>query len=84
MFLWTTWLGAATFQNADKFQPGGIVMAFDQNKYNQDFNKKNYDRLVMDIPKGKKQELKEFAATQDLSVSELIRRALWNTYKIQI
>lgn len=59
-------------------------MAFDQNKYNQDFNKKNYDRLVMDIPKGKKQELKEFAATQDLSVSELIRRALWNTYKIQI
>lgn len=59
-------------------------MAFDKNKYNQDFNKKNYDRLVMDIPKGKKQELKEFAATQDLSVSELIRRALWNTYKIQI
>lgn len=59
-------------------------MAFDQNKYNQDFNKKNYDRLVMDIPKGKKQELKEFAKTQDLSVSELIRRALWNTYKIQI
>lgn len=59
-------------------------MAFDQKKYNQDFNKKNYDRLVMDIPKGKKQELKEFAATQDLSVSELIRRALWNTYKIQI
>ena len=59
-------------------------MAFDQNKYNQDFNKKNYDRLVMDIPKGKKQELKEFAATQDLSISELIRRALWNTYKIQI
>lgn len=46
--------------------------------------KKNYDRLVMDIPKGKKQELKDFAATQDLSVSELIRRALWNTYKIQI
>lgn len=59
-------------------------MDFDQNKYNQDFNKKNYDRLVMDIPKGKKQELKDFAATQDLSVSELIRRALWNTYKIQI
>lgn len=59
-------------------------MAFDKNKYNQDFNKKNYDRLVMDIPKGKKQELKDFAATQDLSVSELIRRALWNTYKIQI
>ena len=59
-------------------------MAFDKNKYNQDFNKKNYDRLVMDIPKGKKQELKDFAATQDRSVSELIRRALWNTYKIQI
>lgn len=59
-------------------------MAFDQKKYNQDFNKKNYDRLVMDIPKGKKQELKEFAKTQNLSVSELIRRALWQVYKIQI
>lgn len=84
MFLWTTWLGAATFQNVDKFQPGGIVVAFDQNKYVQEYNKENYDRIVLTVHKGKKQELKEFAKTQDLSVSELIRRALWQVYKIQI
>lgn len=59
-------------------------MAFDQNKYVQEYNKENYDRIVLTVHKGKKQELKEFAKTQDLSVSELIRRALWQVYKIQI
>ena len=46
-------------------------MAFDQIKYNNEFNKEKYDQIIIRAKKGKKQELKEFAATQDLSVSEV-------------
>lgn len=59
-------------------------MAFDQNKYNQEYKKENYDRIVLTVHKGKKQELKEFAKTQGITMTDLFKKALWNTYKIQI
>ena len=49
---------------------------FDQNKYINEFIKENYDRVVVKVPKGKLQELKEYAAARDLSVNKLIIRAL--------
>lgn len=59
-------------------------MAFDKSKYDVDYQKKNYDRVSLLLPKGKKEELKEFAALQDISVNELIKTAIYKTYKINL
>ena len=50
---------------------------FDPTKYKNDFNKQNYDRINLMIPKGKKDELKELAKEAGISVNEYINRVLF-------
>lgn len=59
-------------------------MAFDQQKYIQEFNKENYDRVEFNIPKGRKKELKQFAKSKGRSVSEVIVEALESYYDINL
>jgi hypothetical protein len=49
---------------------------FNKQKYDTDIKKKLYDITTIQLPKGKLQELKEYAAARDLSVNKLIIRAL--------
>lgn len=44
--------------------------------YNNNFNKNNYDRISLMLPKGSKAVLKDVAANEGLKVNALIRRAI--------
>ncbi|MDO4295001.1 MAG: ribbon-helix-helix domain-containing protein [bacterium] len=49
---------------------------FDQFKYQNEFNKMNYDRVEIIVPKGQKAVIKEFAKAAGQSVSEYISQAV--------
>lgn len=44
--------------------------------YKNDFNKLNYDRISLMVPKGKKEEIKKYANAQNLSTNEFIWSAI--------
>jgi hypothetical protein len=50
--------------------------AKDTYDYNNDFNKNNYDRISLMLPKGSKAILKDVAASEGIKVNALIRRAI--------
>ena len=49
---------------------------FNQIKYQNEFNKANYDRVEVNMPKGKKAIVKEAAAAAGQSISEYINQAI--------
>lgn len=51
-------------------------MAFDQIKYNNDYNRANYDKITIMVPKGEKDDWKALAEEKGISMTELIRRAV--------
>lgn len=55
----------------------GNEMAFDKAQYNIDWKKQNTDQVVVRVPRGKKNELKELAATQGKGMSRMIKDALY-------
>lgn len=60
-------------------------MAFDQQKYIDEFNKENYDRLSIRIPKGKKVVLTELSKSKGgQSINSLIIEALEAYYDINL
>lgn len=60
-------------------------MAFDQQKYIDEFNKENYDRLSIRIPKGKKAVLTELSKSKGgQSINSLIIEALEAYYDINL
>ena len=63
---------------------GVTEMAYDKIKYNNGFNKENYDRIEFIVPKGRKPELKQFAKSKGRSVSEIVVEALETHYHINL
>lgn len=66
-------------------------MAFDENKYKAQYTKENYDQILIKVPKGKKETLRQLAMDLDIrdnkgliSVTRLIINALEKTYKIDL
>lgn len=53
-----------------------ITKEFDQMKYQNEYNKKNYDRIEIVVPKGQKAIIKEKAKAAGQSVSEYINQAI--------
>lgn len=47
--------------------------------YKNDFNKLNYDRISLMVPKGKKEEIKKCADAQNMSINEYIWSAIAKT-----
>lgn len=45
-------------------------------KYNNDFNRANYDRVSLMLPKGKKEVIKNKARNNNESVNAFINRAI--------
>lgn len=50
-----------------------------QQKAVHKYVKSNYDRLELTVPKGRKEEIKAFAATQGESLNSFINRAINET-----
>lgn len=49
---------------------------FDQIKYQNEYKKKNYDRMELLVPKGEKAVIKEKAAAAGQSVNEFVYSAV--------
>lgn len=49
---------------------------FNQIKYQHEYNKKNYDRIEITVPKGRKAVIKEAAQAAGQSVNEFITQAI--------
>lgn len=49
---------------------------FDQFRYQHEYNKKNYDRIELSVPKGRKADIKEAAAAAGQSLNEYIFQAV--------
>ena len=59
-------------------------MSFDKVGYDNEYQKQNYDRISVFVPKGKRDELKDLAAEKRVSVNELIITAIEEYYHIFI
>lgn len=49
---------------------------FDKVKYNNEFNAKAYDRINLVVPKGKKEQIKEYAESKGMSTNAFIVKAI--------
>lgn len=63
---------------------GGVGMAFDKVKYDNEYTRQNYDRQEFLLPKGKKAVLKKVAMEHGKTVSELIIEALETCYHVDL
>lgn len=45
---------------------------FNPTKYKNDYQKNNYDRLVINVPKGQRQVIKDFASKQGQSLNAFV------------
>lgn len=59
-------------------------MAFDNNSYQADYKRQNYDVIRALIPKGKKQVLQKYAKEQGKSVSQIVVEALEGHCKLDL
>lgn len=57
---------------------------FDKIAYNIKWQKENTERVVIDVPKGKKAELKALAERENTTVKGLISQALEAKYGINL
>lgn len=59
-------------------------MSFDQKKYVKEYNEVNYDTLTLRIPKGKREVLKEIAAKNGMSVTQLLITSVERLYYVDL
>lgn len=49
---------------------------FDQIKYQTEYNKQHYDSITIMIPKGMRDQIKEYAKAENLSVTKYILKTI--------
>lgn len=59
-------------------------MAFDKSAYTDGYTKEHYDIVRAWLPKGKKDTVKAIAAERGLTVSQVIVRAIEETYNVDL
>jgi len=59
-------------------------VAFDQNQYINDWKRQNREKICAELPKGKRQLVKDCAKKKGMSVSRFIVEALENYYHIDL
>ncbi len=59
-------------------------MAFDSNAYKAEFAKENYDRTLITMPKGRKDDLKALAKREGMSMNELVLSAIKKAYGLDL
>lgn len=50
---------------------------FNATKYKNDFQKENYDRLIINVPKGQKQVIQAFAKSQGKSLNGFVTKLIY-------
>lgn len=60
------------------------MMPFDQNKYNSEYTKNNYDTVRFIVPKGKKEALQVIADREGKSLTALIIECLEDCLAIDL
>jgi len=57
----------------------GEIMTFDKKKYDQQFQKENYDRIALNVKKGEKEKIKKIAILKGYSgITEYICSLIYN------
>lgn len=59
-------------------------MAFDQTAYVAAYRKENYDRIYLQIPKGRKAEIKKEAKNRGLTINQFIVTAIEEHYGMDL
>ena len=59
-------------------------MAFDSNKYKQQYSKEKYASVKVNIPKAKKKIIDELAATTGKSINRLFIEAVERVYQVDL
>lgn len=59
-------------------------MAFDKVAYDSEYIKEHYEKVSFTMPKGKRDELKALAKREGLSVNELLVKAVYATYGLNL
>ena len=66
-------------------QPNGVsAVSFDQSKYIQEFVKESYDRIVVQLPKGKRVLVKEVASKVGLSMNQAVVETIEQAYGLDL
>lgn len=59
-------------------------MGFDATAYKNEFAKERYDRMLITVPKGRKDDLKALAKKEGMSVNTLVLSAIRKTYGLDL
>ncbi len=59
-------------------------MGFDKQAYDNAFAKENYDRMLITMPKGRKDDLKALAKQEGMSVNVLVITAIRKAYGLDL
>lgn len=59
-------------------------MAFDKTAYDIQFHKQTYDRIYLQVPKGRKEEIRRIAEKEGISLNQCIVNALEAHYHIDL
>jgi hypothetical protein len=57
---------------------------FDAQQYKNEYNKNNYERIYIRVPKSKKEVLEELSKNHNKSINRLTIEALEKTYNIDL
>ena len=52
------------------------IQKFDQIKYQNDYNRKHYDSVNIAVPAGMRDQIKEYAKAENLSVTKYILKTI--------
>lgn len=59
-------------------------MAFDYQKYNNEYKRNNYDEMRVLVPKGRSAELKAMAKKEKVSLSHFVVTAIERYYNVDL
>lgn len=59
-------------------------MAFDKVKYDNEYAKEHYDRVVFYVPKGNRDKLKVLAKQEGMSANDLLKMAVFKAYGLDL
>lgn len=59
-------------------------MSFDMNDYQKNYQKEKYDRIPLNVKKGKKEELQEYAKSKDMKLNEYIKSVITKDSGIEL
>lgn len=51
-------------------------MSFNMNEYQKEYKKGKYDRIALEVPKGKREEIKEYARNKGFKLNAYIKKLI--------